>query len=184
VHASGTSVMGRTRPLPGRSPGRVWRHAADSRAGRGGELRARGRCCAARCTASLSVPRGIWTCSQRRAMWWRACCRFWKRLCGGTGSRWGVGTRRVPCGSRSRTRQETLEVDLAYDARLLPAQVSEPGWELPPDEVAADTVRALYGGACGARLPRCRRTGKALPDQAAVGACGGEGPRLRPATLR
>jgi predicted nucleotidyltransferase component of viral defense system len=42
---------------------------------------------------------------------------------------------------------EAVEVDLAYDARLLPAQASDFGSVLHPDEVAADKVLALYGRA-------------------------------------
>jgi hypothetical protein len=40
-------------------------------------------------------------------------------------------------------------VDLAYDARLPPTQVSQLGPALHPDELAADKVLALYGGAEG-----------------------------------
>lgn len=42
---------------------------------------------------------------------------------------------------------DIVEVDLAYDARILPAQESELGWVLHPDEVAADKMLALYGRA-------------------------------------
>jgi predicted nucleotidyltransferase component of viral defense system len=40
-------------------------------------------------------------------------------------------------------------VDLAYDARLLPPQVSRLGPALHPDELAADKMLALYGRAEG-----------------------------------
>ncbi len=45
--------------------------------------------------------------------------------------------------------QQVIEVDLAYDARLLPAQTSRLGPVLHPDELAADKMLALYGRAEG-----------------------------------
>lgn len=45
--------------------------------------------------------------------------------------------------------QQSIVVDLAYDARLLPPQASQLGSALHPDELAADKVLALYGRAEG-----------------------------------
>jgi hypothetical protein len=45
--------------------------------------------------------------------------------------------------------QQSVVVDLAYDARLLPTQVSQLGPALHPDELAADKMLALYGRAEG-----------------------------------
>ncbi len=42
-----------------------------------------------------------------------------------------------------------IEVDLAYDARLMPTQASQLGPALHPDELAADKMLALYGRAEG-----------------------------------
>lgn len=44
---------------------------------------------------------------------------------------------------------QIIEVDLAHDARLLPAQASPFGPALQPDELAADKMLALYGRAEG-----------------------------------
>jgi hypothetical protein len=44
---------------------------------------------------------------------------------------------------------QSIVVDLAYDARLLPPQVSQLGPALHPDELAADKMLALYGRAEG-----------------------------------
>jgi hypothetical protein len=45
--------------------------------------------------------------------------------------------------------QQSVVVDLAYGARLLPTQVSQLGPALHPDELAADKMLALYGRAEG-----------------------------------
>lgn len=44
---------------------------------------------------------------------------------------------------------QSIVVDLAYDARLLPPKISQLGPALHPDELAADKVLALYGRAEG-----------------------------------
>jgi hypothetical protein len=63
-----------------------------------------------------------------------------------------VRRRSTPGFVRLEVADETgqiIEVDLAHDARLLPAQASAFGPALHPDELAADKMLALYGRAEG-----------------------------------
>lgn len=63
-----------------------------------------------------------------------------------------VRRRSTPGFVRLEVSDETgqvIEVDLAHDARLLPAEASVFGPALHPDELAADKMLALYGRAEG-----------------------------------